>query len=52
MYRCAPGRPNVAVVPEAWTNYGRCLREQVGPISWAGNEITDETSGTMNGAIL
>jgi monoamine oxidase len=48
----APGGPNPAVGPKAWTTFGRFLREPVGPVHWAGTETADETSGTMNGAIL
>lgn len=48
----APGGPNPAVAPKAWTTFGRFLREPVGLIHWAGTETADETSGTMNGAIL
>lgn len=48
----APGGPNPAVAPKAWTTFGPFLREPVGPLHWAGTETADETSGTMNGAIL
>lgn len=48
----APGGPNPAVAPKAWTTFGPYLREPVGRIHWAGSETADETSGTMNGAIL
>jgi monoamine oxidase len=48
----APGGPNPAVGPKAWTTFGRFLREPVGLVHWAGSETADETSGTMNGAIL
>ncbi|SOC89644.1 monoamine oxidase [Curtobacterium sp. 314Chir4.1] len=48
----APGGPNPAVAPKAWTTFGRFLREPVGRVHWAGTETADETSGTMNGAIL
>ena len=48
----APGGPNPAVAPLAWTAFGRFLREPVGLVHWAGTETADETSGTMNGAIL
>jgi monoamine oxidase len=48
----APGGPNPAVAPTAWTTFGPFLREPVGPLHWAGTETADETSGTMNGAIL
>lgn len=48
----APGGPNPAVAPKAWTTFGPYLREPVGLVHWAGTETADETSGTMNGAIL
>lgn len=48
----APGGPNPAVGPKAWTSFGRYLREPVGPVHWAGTETADETGGSMNGAIL
>ncbi len=48
----APGGPNPAVGPRAWTSFGRFLREPFGLVHWAGTETADETSGTMNGAIL
>lgn len=48
----APGGPNPAVAPKAWTTFGRYLREPVGLIHWAGTETADQYSGTMNGAIL
>ncbi len=48
----APGGPNPAVGPKAWTTFGKFLREPVGLVHWAGTETADETSGTMNGAIL
>jgi monoamine oxidase len=48
----APGGPNPALAPKAWTTFGPFLREPVGPLHWAGTETADETSGTMNGAIL
>lgn len=48
----APGGPNPAVAPKAWTTFGPFLREPVGRLHWAGTETADETSGTMNGAIL
>lgn len=48
----APGGPNPAVAPKAWTTFGRYLRELVGLVHWAGTETADETSGSMNGAIL
>ncbi|NUT51067.1 MAG: FAD-dependent oxidoreductase [Saccharothrix sp.] len=48
----APGGPNPSVGPKAWTTFGRFLREPVGLVHWAGSETADETSGSMNGAIL
>lgn len=48
----APGGPNPAVGPKAWTTFGRFLREPVGRVHWAGTETADQTSGSMNGAIL
>lgn len=48
----APGGPNPAVAPKTWTTFGRFLHEPVGRVHWAGTETADETSGTMNGAIL
>src|SRR5699024_12671814 len=48
----APGGPNPAVAPETWTTLGRFLHEPVGRVHWAGTETADETSGTVNGAIL
>ncbi|MFI2489213.1 flavin monoamine oxidase family protein [Promicromonospora kroppenstedtii] len=48
----APGGPNPALAPRTWTTFGPALREPVGRIHWAGTETADETSGTMNGAIL
>ncbi|GAB3560188.1 flavin monoamine oxidase family protein [Spelaeicoccus albus] len=48
----APGGPNPAVGPKAWTAFGPYLREPVGRIHWAGSETAGRFSGTMNGAIL
>ncbi|MFK4114731.1 flavin monoamine oxidase family protein [Microbacterium sp. NPDC006705] len=48
----APGGPNPAVAPKAWTTFGPYLREPVGLVHWAGTETADQFSGTMNGAIL
>jgi monoamine oxidase len=48
----APGGPNPAVAPKAWTTFGPLLREPIGPLHWAGTETADVTSGTMNGATL
>lgn len=47
----APGGPTAAVPPGSWTQYGRWLREPVGPIHWAGTETADEWSGYFDGAI-
>ncbi|MEW5654121.1 flavin monoamine oxidase family protein [Streptomyces cinereoruber] len=48
----AAGGPNPAVGPKAWTTFGPYLREPVGLVHWAGSETADETSGSMNGAML
>jgi monoamine oxidase len=48
----APGGPNPAVGPKAWTSFGRYLRQPVGLVHWGGTETADETGGSMNGAIL
>ncbi|MEW2078812.1 flavin monoamine oxidase family protein [Streptomyces sp. NPDC013433] len=48
----APGGPNPALGPRTWTTFGPFLREPVGRVHWAGSETADETSGSMNGAIL
>jgi monoamine oxidase len=48
----APGGPSPAVAPKAWTTFGQYLREPVGFVHWAGSETADETSGSMNGAVL
>ncbi len=48
----APGGPNPALLPKTWTAFGQYLREPVGPIHWAGTETAEDTSGSMNGAIL
>jgi monoamine oxidase len=48
----APGGPNPAVPPKAWTTFGPFLRDPVGLVRWAGTETAEEFSGTMNGAIL
>ncbi|MFC8424738.1 flavin monoamine oxidase family protein [Streptomyces sp. NPDC057236] len=48
----APGGPNPALGPKTWTTFGPFLREPVGRVHWAGTETADETSGSMNGAIL
>ncbi|MCG8927617.1 flavin monoamine oxidase family protein [Lentzea sp. CC55] len=48
----APGGPNPAVAPKTWTSYGKFLREPVGLVHWAGTETAEETSGSMNGAVL
>lgn len=40
-YSFAPGGPNPAVGPKAWTTFGRFLREPVGHVHWAGTETAD-----------
>lgn len=47
----APGGPTAAVPPGSWTDYGRWLREPVGPIHWAGTETADEWTGFLDGAV-
>ncbi|MEE6176201.1 flavin monoamine oxidase family protein [Mycobacterium sp. 050134] len=47
----APGGPTAAVPPGSWTRFGRCLREPVGPIHWAGTETADEWTGFLDGAV-
>ena len=47
----APGGPTAAVPPGSWTEFGRLLREPVGPLHWAGTETADEWTGFMDGAI-
>ena len=47
----APGGPTAAVPPGAWTRFGQCLREPVGPIHWAGTETADEWTGFLDGAV-
>ncbi len=47
----APGGPTAAVPPGSWTQFGRLLREPVGPLHWAGTETADEWTGFMDGAV-
>lgn len=47
----APGGPTAAVPPGSWTDYGRWLREPVGPIHWAGTETADTWTGFLDGAV-
>lgn len=47
----APGGPTAAVPPGVWTEFGRLLREPVGPLHWAGTETADEWTGFMDGAV-
>jgi monoamine oxidase len=35
----------------AWTNYGRALREPIGPLHWAGAEYATVWNGYMDGAV-
>jgi monoamine oxidase len=35
----------------AWTNYGRALREPIGPLHWAGTEYATVWNGYMDGAV-
>jgi monoamine oxidase len=35
----------------AWTNYGRALREPIGPLHWAGAEYSTVWNGYMDGAV-
>ena len=37
--------------PGAWTDYGRALREPIGPIHWAGAETALVWNGYMDGAV-
>ena len=47
----APGGPTAAVPPGSWTQFGRLLRQPVGPLHWAGTETSDEWTGFMDGAV-
>ncbi len=47
----APGGPTAAVPPGSWTEFGRLLRQPVGPLHWAGTETADEWTGFMDGAV-
>jgi monoamine oxidase len=35
----------------AWTNYGRALRDPIGPLHWAGAEYATVWNGYMDGAV-
>lgn len=37
--------------PGVWSNYGRAVREPVGPLVWAGAETSDVWNGYMEGAV-
>jgi monoamine oxidase len=37
--------------PGGWTQYGRALREPIGPIHWAGAEVAAVWNGYMDGAV-
>jgi monoamine oxidase len=39
------------MTPGAWTDYGRAIREPIGPIHWAGAETALVWNGYMDGAI-
>jgi monoamine oxidase len=39
------------MIPGAWTDYGRALREPVGPLHWAGAETATVWNGYMDGAV-
>lgn len=39
------------MTPGGWTEYGRALREPVGPLHWAGAEIATVWNGYMDGAV-
>jgi monoamine oxidase len=39
------------LTPGAWTDYGRAIREPIGPIHWAGAETALVWNGYMDGAI-
>jgi monoamine oxidase len=39
------------MAPGAWTDYGRALRDPVGPIHWAGAETATVWNGYMDGAV-
>jgi len=47
----ASGGPTAAVPPGSWTQFGRLLRQPVGPLHWAGTETADEWTGFMDGAV-
>jgi monoamine oxidase len=37
--------------PGVWTDFGRALREPVGPLHWAGTETSEVFTGYMDGAV-
>jgi monoamine oxidase len=37
--------------PGGWTQFGRALREPIGPIHWAGAETATVWNGYMDGAV-
>ena len=37
--------------PGAWTQFGRALRDPIGPIHWAGAETATVWNGYMDGAV-
>jgi monoamine oxidase len=39
------------MVPGGWTEYGRSLREPIGPLHWAGAETATVWNGYMDGAV-
>jgi hypothetical protein len=39
------------LTPGAWTDYGRAIREPIGPIHWAGAETAVVWNGYMDGAV-
>ncbi len=40
------------LAPGVWTAYGGALREQIGPLHWAGTETATTWNGKMEGALL
>ncbi len=45
------GAPIFYMPPGTWTGLGKALREQVGPIHWAGSETSTKWPGYMDGAV-
>jgi monoamine oxidase len=39
------------MLPRGWTEYGRALREPVGPLHWASAETGTVWNGYMDGAV-